>query len=270
VNWAKYNGYLALDHPGLPRFAGKVKPVPKRVGVYNAVERERLIKKADPMELPMTLIKAYTPIRAKECGLACWESIDWQSSILMVWADQAKKREPRAIHLPRELCERLRPLAQERGRIYPYDSFYKVGPRLAKRAGLTWIRNGWRTTTISHLQAAVNDLPRVAEEAGTSVRKIRTNYLKLVSPHDGRAYFGLHQGERHPIEPGYNAEHYGISPAILGKCDDHRITSFPLNSALSVRDQIHVVAGAARDNRKPSLRISTADVLQIVAADDGG
>jgi integrase len=214
VNWAKDIGYLAIDHPGLPRFAGKVKRVPKRVEVYTRNEREQLIEKADPIELPMTLIKAYTPIRAKECGLARWESIDWDLRILNVWADDAKKREPRAIHLPRELCERLRPLALENGRIYPYQSCYKVGPRLAKRAGLKWIRNGWRTTTISHLQAAIIDAPRVAEEAGTSVRKIKTNYLKLLSPHDGRVYFGLRQGERHPVEPGYNAEHYGLDPVV--------------------------------------------------------
>lgn len=214
VNWAKDYGYLARDHSGLPPSAGKVKLVPKRVGVYNQDERERQIKQADPVELPMTLIKAYTPIRAKESGLACWENFDWKSEILMVWADEAKKREPRAIHLPRELCERLRPLAQATGRIYPYKSFYKVGPRLAKRAGLKWIRNGWRTTVISHLQAAVNDLERVAEEAGTSKRKIKSNYLKILSPEDGRAYFGLAKRERHPIEPGYNAQKYGVEPEI--------------------------------------------------------
>jgi len=157
----------------------------------------------------MTLIKAYTPIRQKEVGVSRWENIDWEVGIMMVWGEDAKKREPRPIHLPRELCERLRPLAQPTGRIYPFESFYKVGPRLARKAGLNWIKNGWRTTTISHLQAAVNDMPRVAEEAGTSVGKMKSNYLKPLRPDVGRAYFGLKKGERHPIEPGYNAEHYG-------------------------------------------------------------
>jgi hypothetical protein len=111
-------------------------------------------------------------------------------------------------------------MAQVTGRIYPYKSFYKVGPRLAKRAGLKWIRNGWRTTTISHMQAAVNDLVRVAEEAGTSIRKIKTNYLKILSPEDGRAYFGLAKGEQHPIEPGYNAQKYGVDRVIAVRVSD--------------------------------------------------
>lgn len=209
VNWAKDNGYLAFDHPGLPRFAGRVKVVPKRVEVYDKDQREKLVAQARPAELPMTLIKAYTPIRAKESGVAHWENLDWDVRILTVLAADAKKREPRSIHLPRELCERLRPLAKREGKIYPYKSFYKVGPRLAKKAGLKWIKNGWRTTTISHLQAAVNDPPGVADEAGTSVKKVKSNYLKVLRPDVGRAYFGLDRGELHPIEPGYNAQHYG-------------------------------------------------------------
>jgi integrase len=209
LNWAKDNGYLAIDHPGLPRFAGKVKVAPKRVEVFDIRQREQLIEQARPVERPMTLIKAYTPIRQKEAGVACWENIDWDVGIIMVWGEDAKTRRPRAIHLPRELCERLRPLAQPTGRIYPFKSFYKVGPCLARKAGLKWIRNGWRTTTISHLQAAINDKARVAEEAGTSVEKLESNYLKLLRPDVGRAYLGLRRGEHHPIEPGYNAEHYG-------------------------------------------------------------
>lgn len=213
VNWAKDNGYLASDHPGLPRFAGKVKVAPKRVEVFDLRQREELIKQARPIERPMTLIRAYVPIRAKEAGISCWENIDWEVGIIMVCGDEAKKREPRSIRLPRELCERLRTLARPAGRIYPYKSFYKVGPRLARKARLKWIKNGWRTTTISHLQAAVNDIPRVAEEAGTSVCKIKSNYLKMLRPDVGRAYFGLEKGERHPIESGYNAERYGTEIA---------------------------------------------------------
>jgi hypothetical protein len=38
---------------------------------------------------------------------------------------------------------------------------------------------------------------------------MESNYLKILRPDVGRAYFGLKKGERHPIEPGYNAEHYG-------------------------------------------------------------
>jgi integrase len=216
INWAKDNGYLPYDHPGIPRFAGRVKVKRKRVDVYNALQREQLIAQAQPVERPITLIKAYVPTRAKEAGYSCWDDLDWEVRILMVWGDIAKTGEPRPIHLPRELCERLRPLAQPRGRIYPFESIYKIDPRLARKAGLKWIRNGWRKTVISHLQAGVDNKDRVAEEAGTSVAKPKSNYLKPLRPDAGRGYFGLKKGELHPIEPGYNAAHYGASPAETG------------------------------------------------------
>ena len=210
LNWAKANGYLAADHPGLPKFIGKVKVPAKRVQVFDAAQRESLLACATPEELPMCLLKAFVPLRQKEAGLVCWENFDWDMGILNVWADEAKTREQRQIHLPRCLCDRLRPLVKPSGRIYPYGCFYKVGPRLAQKAGIAWIRNGWRSTVISHLQAAVNDLVRVAEEGGTSVKKLKSNYLKPLRPDVGRAYFSLNLGERHPIEPGYNSDNYGV------------------------------------------------------------
>jgi integrase len=208
-NWARDRGYLPVDHPGISRFVGTVKVKKKRVSVFDMKQRELLIAQANPDERPITLLKAYMPIRAKEAGNSCWDDLDWDVGILMVWGDDAKTGEPRPLYLPREVCQRLRPLAKATGRIYPFKSYYKVGPRLARKAGLKWIRNGWRKTVISHLQAAINNRERVAEEAGTSVQKLKSNYLKYLRPDVGRAYFGLKKGERHPIEPGYNADHYG-------------------------------------------------------------
>jgi len=91
--------------------------------VFDINQREQLVKQARPVELPMTLIKAYIPIRQKEVGIACWQNIHWEVNIMTVDAQDAKKRVQRLIHLPAELCQRLRPLAQANGRIYPYKSF---------------------------------------------------------------------------------------------------------------------------------------------------
>lgn len=40
----------------------------------------------------MTLIKAYIPIRAKEAGLSCWENINWDVGIIMVWGAELRDR----------------------------------------------------------------------------------------------------------------------------------------------------------------------------------
>jgi integrase len=201
VTWARNNDYLPIDHPGIPRTGTRVRIPSKRVEVFNREQRELLIAQTRPVELPLTLLRAYVPIRSKECALVSWEDINWKTARLTVYADGAKKRELRSVSLIPELLARLEPHRNSVGRIYPFNSFYKVGPRLARKAGIRWIRNGWRCSVISHLQAFVRELGRVADEAGNSPTQIKQHYLKEIDPEMGRAWFGLSSGQYHPLEP---------------------------------------------------------------------
>lgn len=201
VNWAKDNDYLPADHSGFPRSGSRVQIPPKRVEVFDREQRELLIAQARPSELPLALLRSYVPIRSKECGLVSWEDFNWKTARLTVYADAAKKRETRSVSLVPELVARLEPYRKAEGRLYPFKSFYKVGPHLAQRAGIKWIRNGWRCSVISHLQAFVRDLGRVADEAGNSPVQIRQHYLKEIDPELGRAWFGLNCNQFHPLEP---------------------------------------------------------------------
>ena len=201
VNWAKNNEYIPFDHPGIPRTGSRVRIPPKRVEIFDRARRELLIEQARTVELPLTLLRAYIPIRSKECAMVSWEDINWKTLTLTVYADAAKKREPRSISLVPEVVARLEPHRKAAGRLYPFNNFYKVGPRLAKRAGVSWIKNGWRCSAISYLQAIVRDLGRVANEAGNSPQQIKRYYLKDVDPDSGRAWFGLKAHQHHPLEP---------------------------------------------------------------------
>jgi integrase len=201
VNWAKDNDYLPSDHPGIPRTGSRVRIPSKRVEVFDRDRRELLIEQARPVEMPLALFRAYTPIRSKECALIAWEDINWKTLTATVYADAAKKRELRSVSLVPELAARLEPYRQPAGRLYPFKNFYKVGPRLAKKAGVPWIRNGWRCSAISYLQAIVRDLGRVADEAGNSPHQIKRYYLKNVDAESGRAWFGLKPNQHHPLEP---------------------------------------------------------------------
>jgi integrase len=201
VNWARNNDYVPNDHPGIPGTGSRVRIPPKRVEVFNREQRELLIAQARPVELPLTLVRAYVPIRSKECGLVSWEDVNWKTRTITVYADKAKKRESRSVNLVPELIARLQPLSKPTGPIYRFKDFYKVGPRLAKKAGIKWLRNGWRCSVISHLQSFVRDLGRVADEAGNSPQQIKRCYLKNLDPESGRAWFGFSESEHHPLEP---------------------------------------------------------------------
>ncbi|MCL5096349.1 MAG: hypothetical protein M1608_02190 [Candidatus Omnitrophica bacterium] len=87
VNWAKDNDYLPADHPGIPRTGSRARIPSKRVEVFDRKQRELLIAQARPVELPLTLLRAYVPIRSKECALVSWEDINWKTATLTVYAD---------------------------------------------------------------------------------------------------------------------------------------------------------------------------------------
>ena len=214
VNWAKNNGYLLAHHPGVPATGSKVRIPPKPIEVFDRERRDKMIQQARPVELPATLIAAYVPRRSKEIGLALWDAINWETGHLTIHAGGAKLRHSRTVYLVPKLRELLKPYRQASGRIYPFKNFDRVGPRLARKAGIKWIRNGWRCTVISHLQAFVRCPERVAYEAMTSQGVMEEHYLKDLSPEVGRAYFGLAENDRHPLEPFPGAEERRLNDEI--------------------------------------------------------
>ena len=81
VNWAKANDYLPADHPGIPRTGSWVRIPAKRVEVFDREQRELLFAQARPVEMPITFLRAYVPIRSKECAMVSWEDINWKTSL---------------------------------------------------------------------------------------------------------------------------------------------------------------------------------------------
>jgi integrase len=235
VNWAKESDYLPHDHPGVPGTRSQVKAPPKRVEVYNRSQRELLIAQAGPIEVPLTLVRAYVTIRPKECGLVSWEDFSWKTFRLTIYGDSAKTRVSRSVSLVPELVARLEPYRKAEGRLYPFKSFYKVGPRLARRAGMKWIRNGWRCSVISHLQAFVRDLGRVADEAGNSPDQIKEHYLKEIDPEAGREWFGLEPHQFHPLEPTRQVVEASQQPKSPSAPDQLPANVIPFASVASQR-----------------------------------
>ncbi len=169
-----------------------------------------------------------------------WEDFNWATERLTVYADVAKTREPRSVSLPRELIQRLAPYRQTEGPLYHHKSFYRLGPKLAARAGIVWKRNIWRKSAISHLYGLVRDLGRVASEAGNSPAELRRSYLKDVDPQTGNAWFGLTEVQRHPLDPGYRFVNDQMTtkvpdttseelPSNVIRLPTHCLSSVPLN-----------------------------------------
>ena len=206
VNWAKSAGYLPPEHPGIPKYVGRIRSEVKRIRIYSSDDVQRMIQAARPEEKAIMLLKAYLPIRQKEACQLNWDRISFEEGTLVVDPEFSKVRQGRIMRIPPKCLGQLKPLCQPGEDICKLKSAYKVLPRIIKKAGLSVIKNGLRATVISHLYAAIDSEQRVAEEAGTSRDRLKRNYLWLGVPKkDARAYFGLSPGELHPADPGFNA-----------------------------------------------------------------
>lgn len=62
---------------------------------------------------------------------------------------------------------------------------------ILRAAQMTIKPNGLRKAFISHRSALLGDLAKVADEAGTSVAKIKSNYLNRPAQDIGAAYFAI-------------------------------------------------------------------------------
>ena len=152
-------------------------------------------------ELPSVLIAAYSPIRTCELERASFEDINWSNSTIAVYADDAKTDATRFIYLVPELVAKLQPFRTRIGRISPYKSLSRFWPRLARKAKVTWRKNGWRTAVLSYLVAYTQNYEGVAGQAGTSVKQLKNTYVTAVPFETGATWFGLTASDFHPLRP---------------------------------------------------------------------
>lgn len=155
---------------------------------------EFLLARAPGMVAPVVLV-AFCGYRWSEVigarGTADWSDIDFDRRESKVWAGHSKVGEDRVAALPNNAIAWLRLSAQASGRICPTRKPDRTLRRLFK--GEFAIKpNGFRKAFISHRLAVTGDIVKVADEAGTSPAKIKSNYLSRPSEHIGRSYFEIH------------------------------------------------------------------------------
>ncbi|MCW5558031.1 MAG: hypothetical protein KIT22_09420, partial [Verrucomicrobiae bacterium] len=104
---------------------------------------------------------------------------------IILEAAETKTGSRRVPPIPENLVDWLAPYSGQAGQISRHTNDSALAWSLGKaalRAGVAWKRNALRHTFISYRLSVMNDIPKVAYEAGNSPRVISTNYLKAVTP----------------------------------------------------------------------------------------
>lgn len=187
---------FARSRRHLPRDFNELDFVPtakSRIGEIHILTpnelKEWLSHCTDQMKL-FLLLGAFAGLRHFEIKRLHWNDVKWKSNVIEVNAKHSKVSERRLAPLLPVLRKWIEPM-KGNGKIIHIADTNDLIARLAVKAEKEWKQNSPRHSFISYRVAQTRDIAMVADEAGTSVQKIKTNYLKRVLPEEAEIWFNL-------------------------------------------------------------------------------
>ena len=189
-NFAKAEGYLAVDHKGVPR-PMKRSRMKLAIKIFSPEEMTKLLENAEGELIPTLCLQAFAGIRAEELKRLGWEHVHLNDRHIVVPDSVAKTEERRLVPVSANLAAWLQTHVKAAGPVCPYTNLANVYAHLARRAQVPWKRNGLRHSWISYRVAVIKNVPQVAFEAGNSPAMIYRNYLKFVSESSAKQWFNL-------------------------------------------------------------------------------
>ena len=149
-----------------------------------------LISSKAPQYIPALAFAVLSGLRRYEVHGQDWSDVNVERGFFRV--TRAKPRTParRMVPILPALAEWIRPHVQKSGPICTNLALDRVRD-ICRGAGLRLVKNGFRHTWISARVETTGDKGRTALEAGTSTRKIDTNYLELMDRAEAEAILAL-------------------------------------------------------------------------------
>lgn len=156
------------------------------IGIMTVDEMKRLLATAPAGLVPFLAIGAFAGLRVSEIERLHWSDIDLDGGWITADAAKTKTAQRRLIPIQPNLKAWLE---LHRGKGAVIDPKQRL--RLLDSWGERWPMNGLRHSYISYRLACVQDVGKVALEAGNSPTKIFSNYRELVKPDAGAAWFDI-------------------------------------------------------------------------------
>jgi integrase len=169
----------------------KEKPTP--VEIYTPDELARLFDHATNELSPCLALAAFAGLRAEEVLRLEWSDVDRRPGFIEVSAHKAKTAMRRLVPIADNLSKWLAAASRNGSHVWPYskDRFFKALSRTAVAAKIGWKQNALRHSFISYRLADLQDINRVALEAGNSPQMIHRHYRELATPEQARTWFSI-------------------------------------------------------------------------------
>ena len=184
-SYAKRLGYLSR---GVETEAEHLAKTPDRDGkieIYTPEEMQIILDHLPDKWIPFAAIGAFAGCRAAEIHRLDWKDIEMDERHITVESSKSKTGKRRTVLISDTLYAWLAPYAQKSGWVCPH---YSHDSTLLNEFAQVWqnipvrkVKNGFRHSYASYRLAEVKSPPQVAWEMNTSERKLKDNYLELVS-----------------------------------------------------------------------------------------
>ncbi len=188
-------GYLARGLPTAADDTSQVNVPDSDILILTVPELRTVLAAAPEWMLPTLVLKVFSGIRTEELWRMHWENIDFTHGYIRLTGAITKTKQKRLVPILPNLKAWLHPYRKMKGRICARwknshtltDSWSVFGQKLGVAMGENKLRHSY----ISYRVAQTADIPKVAGEAGNSVRVIQKNYLELVTPEQGNEWFSI-------------------------------------------------------------------------------
>jgi integrase len=167
------------------------KPTP--VEIFMPSELGALLKAATPQVGPCIALSAFAGLRAEEIMRLDWQDVERRPKFIEVAAHKAKTATRRIVPLSDNLANWLAIAPRNGERVWPHSKpyFFEELRNAADNAGVKWKQNALRHSFISYRLAEIQDVNRVALEAGNSPQMIFRHYRELATPEQARTWFAI-------------------------------------------------------------------------------
>ncbi len=188
----------------------KAKSVP--VEIFTPAEMAELLAHCTPELRPCLALAAFAGLRQEEILRIDWQEVDKTPGFVLVAADKAKTAARRLVPIAGNLARWLATCERSSGRVCPLgkSGFSKALAATVRRINAArkpsqrrfrWKTNALRHSFISYRLADINDMSKVAMEAGNSPQMINQHYRELCTPADAQAWFAIAPGEAVNVIP---------------------------------------------------------------------
>jgi integrase len=163
------------------------------VEILTPQEMAALLEHATPEIAPCFALGAFAGLRSEEILRLEWADVTRRPGFIEVAAHKAKTATRRLVPITDNLARWLGPLRSDDGPLWQDTKamFFKIRLRVAAQAEITWKQNVLRHSFISYRLAEIQDVNRVALEAGNSPQMIFRHYRELATPQQARTWFAI-------------------------------------------------------------------------------